>query len=141
MFLLRLKELLSKLPLVGAYFKAKTVDDEIVSSARMTHNRLQALDGHGYRESYLDKIREAAQVQEAADANKDHWFKGNETGFSIDPDKPESDLHPLGSHPRRHTSNLPSQARITSTRLKAYADSLKQHDQNSIDSMAESDEI
>ncbi|HMX44932.1 MAG TPA: hypothetical protein PKH78_07465 [Candidatus Obscuribacter sp.] len=140
MFLLRLKELLSKLPLIGAYFKGKTVDDEAVSSARMTHNRLQALDGHGYRESYLDKIREAAQVQEAADANKDHWFKGNETGFSIDPDKPEADLNPLANHPRRHTSNLPSQARITSTRLKAYADTLKQQE-NSIDKVAEADEI
>lgn len=119
---------LSELPILGRLFKpfVTVQKEQVVSSARMTHNRLQALEGMGYRECYMEKIKEVGKEQEVMEANHERWFPasnssaqgtGTATGTASSTETPA-----LTARKRESTSM--SRARITNHRLKAYEDSL-----------------
>lgn len=111
---------LSELPAIGRLFKPfVTIEKEdIVSSARMTHNRLQALEGMGYRECYMEKIKEVGKEQEVLEANRERWFPPS-GGVSS-----ESSSEHTALAPRKRESTSMSRARITNHRLRAYEESL-----------------
>lgn len=105
-------------------FLHKEDSKEKISSARMTNNRMQALDGQGYRECYMEKIKEVAQ-SEASSSAKEYWF-GDENK--------EGDEKKGEENSPSWARQIPNQARITSTRIKAYTDSLaKPSDIDAID--------
>jgi hypothetical protein len=91
-------------------------------SARMTHNRMQALGGAGYRQCYMDKLREVASEGDKPEANREYWFGKEEVQV------PESRgaEKATTSHTKlpKIRDVIPSQARITSTRLQAYVETL-----------------
>lgn len=84
----------------------------------MTHNRLQALEGMGYRECYMEKIKEVGKEQEVLEANRERWFPPSGGVGS------ESSTENPALAPRKRESTSMSRARITNHRLKAYEDSL-----------------
>jgi hypothetical protein len=95
---------------------APKVEEERVAAAKMTNNRLAALDGQGYRQCYMDKLREVASGAEANEANKEYWFGADEMsqakeGASVQ--KRSSDRHAVLKA-----------SRITNTRLQALAQSM-----------------
>lgn len=119
---------LSELPVLGRLFKPLvTIEKEqVVSSARMTHNRLQALEGMGYRECYMEKIKEVGKEQEVMEANHERWFptpNSNAAGSGTGTGTASSTETPALSGRKRESTSM-SRARITSHRLKAYEDSL-----------------
>ena len=100
----------------------KEVDRDF-ESARMTNNRLQALDGAGYRQCYMEKLREVANDAEKPEANREYWF-GKEEVPPLDGKSAKNDGSISSSKLPRIRETIPSQARITTTRLQAYVESL-----------------
>jgi hypothetical protein len=121
--------------------------------ARMTHNRLQSLDGSGHRQCYLEKIRQVASDSEPPEANREYWFgrDGESSGNSaVEGTAPGTESGTISSTKLAATSTtttgtasgsnqeltqsgsripgiikaIPSRARVTSTRLRAYVESL-----------------
>ena len=93
-----------------------------IPSARMSYNRLQALDGAGYRECYLEKIRSVSRENEGPNSNRDYWF-GETVRPPVSGQTEQSASGQADAIPTcgiRQT--IPSQARITNTRLQAYVD-------------------
>lgn len=113
---------LYSLPFFSKWLKKGGIEEaETILSARMTNNRLHALDGHGHRQCYMDKLREVVHEQEPIENNKERWFGSPD---QLSPDSP-APIETSGSHGKaRRTSTRLSQARITSTRLQAYQDSV-----------------
>ncbi|MBK7746991.1 MAG: hypothetical protein IPP57_09565 [Candidatus Obscuribacter sp.] len=113
---------LHSMPFFSKWLKKGGVEEaDTIVSARMTNNRLHALDGHGHRQCYMDKLREVVHEQEPIESNKERWFGHPD---HVNPEGPAS-IETSGSHGKaRRSSTRLSQARITSTRLQAYQDSV-----------------
>lgn len=113
---------LHSLPFFSKWLKKGGVEEaDTILSARMTNNRLHALDGHGHRQCYMEKLREVVHEQEPIETNKEHWF-GHHEGSAPNA---QASLETSGSHGKaRRSSTRLSQASITSTRLQAYQDSV-----------------
>ncbi len=130
--------------------------------ARMTHNRLQSLDGSGHRQCYMEKIRQVASDSEPPEANREYWFgrdgesSGNwptaegtapgtkpgtnsgtrpgtisstklaatSTTTSGTASGSNQELTQSGSRIPGIIKAIPSRARVTSTQLQAYVESL-----------------
>lgn len=121
--------------------------------ARMTHNRLQSLDGSGHRQCYMEKIRQVASDSEPPEANREYWFgrDGESSGNSaVEGTAPGNKSGTISSTKLAATSNttsgtasgsnqdltqsdsripgiikaIPTRARVTSTQLQAYVESL-----------------
>ena len=119
----------------------------------MTHNRLQSLDGSGHRQCYMEKIRQVASDSEPPEANREYWFgrdgessgnwpigEGTTTGTkpgSISSTKlaatsttsgtapgSNQELPPSESRIPGIIKAIPTRARVTSTQLQAYVESL-----------------
>lgn len=105
-------------------------EDRSFPSARMTHNRMQALDGVGYRQCYMDKLREVASESEKPEASRDYWFGRDEAG----PENKEPDKVKQTTSGRHRTLRdvIPSKARVTSTRLQAYVETLPKPDEEDL---------
>ncbi len=143
----------------GSPGKSSTNKNEVKEAvpfegSRMTHNRLQSLDGSGYRQCYMDKIRQVASDSEPPEANREYWFgrdedssknipnisgspAGSNSGTISSTKLPatsdtktgkasdyEQDSSQSGSRIPSIIKAIPSRARITSTQLNAYVDSL-----------------
>lgn len=91
-------------------------------SARMTHNRMQSLGGAGYRQCYMDKLREVASEGDKPEANREYWFGKEELQVEAKTGAEKATT----SHTKlpKIRNVIPSQARITSTRLQAYVETL-----------------
>lgn len=84
-------------------------------SSHMTYNRLQALDGHGYRQCYMEKIREvASEVEQEEPHKKEYWFGVPETNAKSS---------------QQDMKGLPlTSARVTNTRLNALVQSINERE-------------
>ena len=134
--------------------------DKKFDGARMSENRLQALDGTGYRQCYMEKIRQVASDSEPAESNREYWFgreddsasdwpavtapkSGTKPGTTSNTRLPASAEHSAGTSTDKRTASganqqltqsgskipgiikaIPSRARVTSTQLQAYVESL-----------------
>jgi hypothetical protein len=138
--------------------------DKKFDGARMSENRLQALDGTGYRQCYMEKIRQVASDSEPAESNREYWFgrdddsasdwpavtaakpgtkPGTKTGTTSNTRLPSSAEQAAGTSTDKRTASganqeltqsgsripgiikaIPSRARVTSTQLQAYVESL-----------------
>jgi hypothetical protein len=92
-------------------------------SARMTHNRMQALDGAGYRQCYMDKLREVASESEKPEANREYWFGKEELQVPESKAGAEKATTSQTKLPKIRDV-IPSQSRITYNRLQAYVETL-----------------
>ena len=125
--------------------------------ARMTHNRLQSLDGSGHRQCYMEKIRQVASDSEPPEANREYWFgrddessgnwptvegtapgtksgtkPGNISSTKLAATSTTSgtasgsnqELTQSGSRIPGIIKAIPTRARVTSTQLQAYVESL-----------------
>lgn len=127
-----------------------TVKEKKFDGARMSENRLQALDGAGYRQCYMDKLRQVASDSEPAESNREYWFGRDEDSSSDLPIVPgvkasstsntklpaqdeQGTTADSGSYQQLTQSGsripgiikaIPTRARVTSTQLKAYVESL-----------------
>lgn len=130
--------------------------------ARMTHNRLQSLDGSGHRQCYMEKIRQVASDSEPPEANREYWFgrDGESSGnwptaegtapgamsgtrpVTISSTKlaatsttsgnasgSNQELTQSASRIPGIIKAIPSRARVTSTQLQAYVESLPKHEE------------
>lgn len=126
------------------------VREKKFDGARMSENRLQALDGTGYRQCYMEKLRQVASDSEPAESNREYWFGRNEDSSSdwpiVSGTKPASisstklpaaddqstgtaagsnqQLTQSGSKIPGIIKAIPTRARVTSTQLQAYVESL-----------------
>jgi len=138
--------------------------DKKFDGARMSENRLQALDGTGYRQCYMEKIRQVAGDSEPAESNREYWFgreddsasdwpavtaakpgtkSGTKSGTTSNTRLPASAEQSAGTSTDKRTASganqqltqsgskipgiikaIPSRARVTSTQLQAYVESL-----------------
>lgn len=98
-------------------------DEKGFDSARMTHNRMQALGGAGYRQCYMDKLREVASEGDKPEANREYWFGKEELQVPEARAGAEKATTSQTKLPKIREV-IPSQARVTSTRLQAYVETL-----------------
>lgn len=100
---------------------SSTTTDKKFDGARMSENRLQALDGTGYRQCYMEKIRQVASDSEPAESNREYWF-GRENDSASD--WPEVTAAKPGSKPENNSgTNSGTKSDTTSNpRLPASAD-------------------
>jgi hypothetical protein len=131
-----------------------TVKEKKFDGARMSENRLQALDGAGNRQCYMEKLRQVASDSESPEANREYWFGRDgdssshwptvaETTSGTRPGTPSSTKLAAASSTTTGTASgsnqeltqsgskipgiikaIPTRARITSTQLQAYVESL-----------------
>lgn len=107
----------------------KAKERERHPSSHMTYNRLQALDGRGYRQCYMEKIREvASEVEQEEPHKKQYWF-------GVPDAKAKSS--------QTDAKGLPlTSARVTNTRLNALVQSIHEKEEaerSGIDSEAKQD--
>jgi hypothetical protein len=128
--------------------------DKKFDGARMSENRLQALDGTGYRQCYMEKIRQVASDSEPAESNREYWFGRDDDSSSdwpavtaakpgIKPGTTSNTRLPASAEQSAGTASganqqltqsssktpgiikaIPTRARVTSTQLQAYVESL-----------------
>lgn len=108
-----IKDLVQKL--FGRFLKPNapvvTEGEKPYEDARMSYTRLQALEGPGYRQCYMEKLREADNSHDAE--SKERWFS-EPSPEPIDPVDEQLSK-------RKKQRILQAQQRMSYTRLQALA--------------------
>lgn len=90
-----------------------SVENSRYQNARMSHNRLQSLEGQGYRQCYMEKLRAVSDANDAE--NKERWFG-----------EPAAEA-PIGAEAeaeKRRMKLAQAQHRMSHTRLEALVQTL-----------------
>lgn len=123
------RAVLAKTPVAAVV--AVDQSDPCYEDSKMSHNRLQSLGGFGYRSCYLQKLREVAAATGSIVLGHEYWFHPSSSAASR-PSK--AGKSPRGGSVDVDTKSrlqqvIPNRARITSTRLQAYVDSLPKQEE------------
>jgi hypothetical protein len=99
--------------------RKRTEDPDDIGSAdyqtaRMSHNRLQALEGQGYRQCYLEKLREVSDAN--VTESKERWF--GEGAAETPPITAQSEAE------KRKLKLAQAQHRMSHTRLQALVQTM-----------------
>ena len=105
------------------HVQARPSDDNF-EDACMSHQRLQALDGFGYRACYMDKLRQVARESDCDESNRDHWFGKNGAHQLDEQTHTQAEQSESKTRAKRQNPRLLNNANITSCRLNAYIESL-----------------
>ncbi|MBU6455588.1 MAG: hypothetical protein KGS72_27700 [Cyanobacteria bacterium REEB67] len=118
------KEVTGTLQRVSEIDARAGLSDGNFDDVRMSHQRLQALDGMGYRACYMEKLRQVASESDCDESNREHWFGKNGAQPNDETMQTQVEQSESKTRAKRQNPRILNITNVTSSRLQAYIESL-----------------